>query len=48
VVGREIYLYLPNGVGRARLPVEMGRRLAAATTMRSWRTVTRLAEMAAA
>lgn len=47
VDGREIYLHLPNGMGRARLPVEMGRRLSVPTTVRNWRTVTRLAEMAA-
>jgi uncharacterized protein (DUF1697 family) len=46
VVGREIYLSLPNGMGRARLPVEMGRRLSAPTTLRNWRTVTRLVAMA--
>ena len=46
VDGRESYLHLPNGMGRARLPVEMGRRLSVPTTVRNWRTVARLAEMA--
>ena len=45
VAGREIYLHLPHGMGRARLPVEVGRRVPAPMTLRSWRTVTRLAEM---
>lgn len=47
VDGRQIYLYLPNGMGRARLPVEMGRRVPVPATVRNWRTVTRLAQMAA-
>ncbi|MGH9000650.1 MAG: DUF1697 domain-containing protein, partial [Acidimicrobiia bacterium] len=46
VVGREIYLHLPDGMGRARLPLEMNRRLGAPTTVRNWRTTLKLAEMA--
>lgn len=47
-VGREVYLYLPNGLGRSKLPVELNRRLTPQPTVRNWRTVTRLAEMATA
>jgi uncharacterized protein (DUF1697 family) len=43
---QEIYLSLPNGTGRAKLPVALGRRLKVPATMRNWRTVTALAELA--
>jgi len=47
VRGREIYLYLPNGVARSRLTNDwFDRRLAATTTGRNWRTVLKLLEMA--
>jgi uncharacterized protein (DUF1697 family) len=46
VVGREIYLHLPNGMGRAALPVQMERCLRpTAVTVRNWRTVTKLVEL---
>jgi uncharacterized protein (DUF1697 family) len=45
VRGREIYFHLPNGVGRAKLPIELGRRLTQPGTMRNWRTVTKLVEL---
>ena len=45
--GSEVYLHLPNGMGRAKLPVYLGRRLPVAATYRNWRTVTTLAEMTA-
>jgi uncharacterized protein (DUF1697 family) len=46
-VGRDIYLHLPNGVGRAALPVQMERCLRPTpVTVRNWRTVTKLAELA--
>lgn len=41
-----IYLHLPNGMGRARLPEALTRALSEATvTVRNWRTVTALAGM---
>jgi uncharacterized protein (DUF1697 family) len=47
VVGRDIYLHLPNGMGRAALPVQMERCLRPTpVTVRNWRTVTKLAELA--
>ena len=47
VVGRDIYLHLPNGIGRAALPVQMERCLRPTpVTIRNWRTVTKLAELA--
>jgi uncharacterized protein (DUF1697 family) len=45
-VGRDIYLHLPNGVGRAALPVQMERCLRPTpVTVRNWRTVTKLVEL---
>lgn len=46
VVGRDIYLYLPNGTGRSKVPGQMGRRLGQPVTVRNWRTVTTLRAMA--
>ena len=49
VMRREIYLHLPDGMGRANLPVQMeGCLRPAPITVRNWRTVTKLAELAAA
>jgi uncharacterized protein (DUF1697 family) len=46
VVGREIYLRCPNGVGRTRLTNEyFDAKLATTSTMRNWRTVLKLVEM---
>jgi uncharacterized protein (DUF1697 family) len=48
VAGREIYLHLPNGMGRAALPVRMERCLRPTPiTVRNWRTVTKLVELSA-
>ena len=47
VVGREVYLYCPNGYGRSRLTnVYLEKELGAAATTRSWKTVTKLTELA--
>jgi uncharacterized protein (DUF1697 family) len=47
VEGRDIYLHLPNGMGRAALPVQMERCLRPTLiTVRNWRTVTKLVELA--
>lgn len=45
VSGREIYLHLPNGMGRSKLTVGMNKVLAPATA-RNWRTVEKLHELA--
>jgi uncharacterized protein (DUF1697 family) len=48
VVRSEIYLHLPNGMGRANLPVKMERCLRPTPiTFRNWRTVTKLVELSA-
>lgn len=47
VVGADIYLYLPEGMGRSRLAAELlGRRIEVTPTVRNWRTVCTLVEMA--
>ncbi len=48
IVGTEVHLRLPNGMGRAKLPVKLGRALDVAVTYRNWNTVTKLAELAGA
>ena len=46
VTGRDLYLHLPNGMGRAALPVQLERCLRPApVTVRNWRTVTKLVEL---
>jgi uncharacterized protein (DUF1697 family) len=46
VVGRDLYLLLPDGMGRANLPVQMDRCLRPSpVTVRNWRTVTKLVEL---
>lgn len=46
VIGAEIYLHLPNGMGRANLPGYLDRQLKIPTTVRNWNTVTKLVELA--
>jgi uncharacterized protein (DUF1697 family) len=47
-VGRDLYLHLPNGMGRAALPVQLERCLRPnPMTVRNWRTVTKLVELSA-
>ena len=44
--GRELYLFLPDGVGRSKLVQRLG-RLPLETTMRNWRTVEALTALLA-
>lgn len=47
VVGSRVYLYCPNGYGRTKLGnAYLEKRLGVAATTRSWKTVTKLAELA--
>ena len=46
VRGLELYFHLPNGMGKAKLPPYIDRRLGVPTTVRNWRTVTKLLEIA--
>jgi uncharacterized protein (DUF1697 family) len=46
--GRDLYVYLPNGAGRANLTnAILEKQLGVPGTMRNWRTVTTLADMLA-
>lgn len=45
-IGRELFLYCPHGLGRSKLAEDLGRRKGPAGTMRNWRTVTKLLELA--
>jgi uncharacterized protein (DUF1697 family) len=45
--GREVYLHLPNGIGRAKLPNAL-RALREPATVRNWRSVLALHDMASA
>jgi uncharacterized protein (DUF1697 family) len=48
VIGREVHLLLPNGTGRTKLSQALvEKRLGVVATTRNWRTVRRLAELAA-
>jgi uncharacterized protein (DUF1697 family) len=47
VKGREIYCHFPNGMGKSKLTNPwLDSRLGTVSTMRNWRTVTTLEEMA--
>jgi uncharacterized protein (DUF1697 family) len=43
---RELYLHLPNGMGRSKLPAYLDRQLKIPSTVRNWTTVTKLLELA--
>ncbi|HEY0444729.1 MAG TPA: DUF1697 domain-containing protein [Candidatus Limnocylindrales bacterium] len=48
LVGREVHLLLPDGMGRTKLSQALvERRLGVVATARNWRTVTRLLELSA-
>jgi uncharacterized protein (DUF1697 family) len=47
LVGRDVYVHLPKGVARTKLTNDyFDRTLATVSTMRNWRTVSKLLEMA--
>ena len=51
VVGRELYLHLPGGMGRSKLAAAVlakPKAIGAAATARNWRTVLKLNELASA
>ena len=45
-VGKELYLFLPGGMGRSKLAADLLRNKKAVGTTRNWRTITKLLEMA--
>ena len=47
VRGHDLYLHLPDGMGRAKLPPFLDRRLRIPTTVRNWNTVNKLLELSA-
>jgi uncharacterized protein (DUF1697 family) len=48
LIGRELHLHCPDGIGNSRLPgLLTERRLGVTATARNWRTVTRLDELSA-
>ena len=46
IVGRDVYLHLPNGVGRSKLAADVARKKQLSGTARNWRTIETLLEMA--
>jgi uncharacterized protein (DUF1697 family) len=44
--GKELYLFLPGGVGRSKLAADLAKEKTAVGTMRGWRTVAKLLELA--
>ncbi len=49
VRGTQVYLYLPNGIGRSKLAQALGKGAAkTAGTTRNWRTVTKLLDLVTA
>lgn len=48
VRGREVYLHCPNGLGRSKLTNQyFDAKLATTSTVRNWKTVLKLLELAA-
>jgi uncharacterized protein (DUF1697 family) len=47
IVGRDLYLHLPNGIGRSKLAEHLGAKLGKLGTVRNWNTVLKLLEMTA-
>jgi len=46
IKGSNLYLHLPNGMGRTKLPAYLDRKLKVPTTVRNWNTVLKLLELA--
>ena len=44
-VGKELYLFLPGGMGRSKLAGDLAKDKTAVGTARNWRTVSKLLEM---
>ena len=48
VIGRELYIYFPDGQGRSKLPAALDRAAKISATARNWNTVNKLLAMAEA
>lgn len=47
LIGRELYIYFPNGSGRSKLPVAaIAKKLKTPGTARNWNSITKMLEMA--
>jgi uncharacterized protein (DUF1697 family) len=46
IEGTDLYVHLPNGMGRTKLMAYLGRQLKVPTTVRNWNTVLKLVELA--
>lgn len=46
IKGKERYLFLPAGMGRTKLPAYLDRQLKIPTTVRTWKTVMKLVDLA--
>lgn len=46
LVGRELYIYFPDGAGRSKLPPILARTVKIPTTARNWNSVTKMLEIA--
>ena len=46
IKGSDLYLRLPNGMGRTKLPAYLDRKLKVPTTVRNWNTVLKLLDLA--
>ena len=46
IKGRDLYLHLPNGIGRTKLFAYLDRKLTVPITVRNWNTVCKLLELA--
>jgi uncharacterized protein (DUF1697 family) len=47
IIGRDLYLQLPNGIGRSKLALHLGAKLGKLGTVRNWNTIVKLLEMTA-
>ncbi len=46
LVGRELYIYFPDGMGQSKLPAVLGRTMKVPATARNWNSVAKLLAMA--
>jgi uncharacterized protein (DUF1697 family) len=46
LIGRELYIYFPDGAGRSKLPPMLARAVKIPTTARNWNSVTKMLEIA--
>jgi uncharacterized protein (DUF1697 family) len=47
VIGSDVFIYLPGGVGQSKLPAYLVRQLKTPVTLRNWNSLNKLAELTA-